>query len=42
MRAFRQARQFATAAPRDALADAFGFAVLCLLIIAAFSLPGLL
>lgn len=42
MTALRQARQFVAIAPSEALGDALGFAALCLLIVAAFSLPALL
>jgi len=37
-----KARKFATDAPREALADALGFAGLCLLIFAGFTLPAFL
>ncbi len=34
-----KAREFAAAAPREALIDALGFAAVCALIFAGFSLP---
>ncbi len=34
-----KAREFAAASPREALADALGFAGLCALIFAGFTLP---
>ena len=34
-----KAREFAAEAPREALADALGFAGLCALIFAGFTLP---
>ncbi|WP_264759703.1 hypothetical protein [Thermohalobaculum sediminis] len=37
-----KARNFLTQAPREALADAAGIAVMCLLIFAGFTLPALL
>jgi hypothetical protein len=39
MAMFLKAREFATEAPREALADALGFAGLCVLIFAGFTLP---
>ena len=42
MTALRQARRFAAAAPDAALADALGFAGLCLLILAGLLMPALL
>jgi hypothetical protein len=34
-----KARKFATAAPREALTDALGFAGMCVLIFAGFTAP---
>ena len=41
MTMFIKARRFAVAAPREALTDAFGFAGVCILIFAGFTLPAL-
>ena len=41
MAALLKAREFATEAPREALIDALGFAGLCALIFAGFTLPAL-
>ena len=39
MATIRKARTFVEAAPREALADALGFAGVCALIFAGFTLP---
>jgi hypothetical protein len=39
MAMFIKARKFAAAAPREALTDALGFAGVCALIFAGFTLP---
>jgi hypothetical protein len=39
MAMFSKAREFAAAAPREALTDALGFAGVCALIFAGFTLP---
>lgn len=36
------ARRFAAAAPREALGDALGFAAICALIFAGFTIPAFL
>lgn len=42
MATFLRARQFAAEAPREAVADALGFAAVCALIFAGFTLPAFL
>jgi hypothetical protein len=39
MATFQKARKFAAEAPREALTDALGFAALCALIFAGFTVP---
>ena len=39
MATLQKARRFATQAPREALADALGFAAVCALIFAGFTVP---
>ncbi len=42
MATLTKARQYAAQAPREALADALGFAAVCALIFAGFTLPAFL
>ena len=42
MAALTKARQYAADAPREALADAFGFAAVCALIFVGFTVPAFL
>lgn len=42
MAALLKARQFAAHAPREALADVLGFAAVCALIFAGFTVPAFL
>lgn len=42
MTALAKARRFAALAPAEALSDALGLAALCALVVAGFTVPGLL